>query len=508
MSGEALRVLEGGRAPGGWEALWPIDVWRQSELPHGDLAPSYDGEVLIHFEGLLQPWLKEAAKRWARARLLAETTPQTMSRYLTDLREFSGWLAARAPDVATPALLSRGVLEEYLLWVRSESGWKPATCSHRVVALRLLLDEQADDGLAGLPRGAVIHRTELPRVDYRLPKQLGGEIFQQWVDPANIALLDHEQHRTIVLLLAYTGFRVSSVVTLARDARELGPDGQPYLRYWNIKAKRQAMLPIAPELSDQLDRNEAFLVDAYPEGTEWLLPSPPPGCHNGKGGAFHISPRTVRRIVESYVRVAGIRAADGKLALDVHPHMFRHYVGTSMVNENIPLTVIQKVLDHGSVEMTARYAHMHDETVRRAVRRWHQRVNIRGERIVLPVDGPLQEAAWMKERIARAKQALPNGYCGLPLVQSCPHPNACLSCASFLTDGSFRDVHEQQHGETRRLLETARKNNNLRLIEVLERDEQSLSRIIEGLDAIEADHAGGGQLDLLELAACGEGEGA
>ena len=72
--------------------------------------------------------------------------------------------------------------------------------------MRLLLDEQADDGLAGLPRGAVIHRTELPRVDYRLPKQLGGEIFQQWVDPANIALLDHEQHRTIVLLLAYTGF--------------------------------------------------------------------------------------------------------------------------------------------------------------------------------------------------------------------------------------------------------------------------------------------------------------
>ena len=79
MSGEALRVLEGGRAPRGWEALWPIDVWRQSGLPHGDLAPSFDGEVLIHFEGLLQPWLKEAAKRWARARLLAETAPTIAS---------------------------------------------------------------------------------------------------------------------------------------------------------------------------------------------------------------------------------------------------------------------------------------------------------------------------------------------------------------------------------------------------------------------------------------------
>jgi ferredoxin len=164
------------------------------------------------------------------------------------------------------------------------------------------------------------------------------------------------------------------------------------------------------------------------------------------------------------------------------------------------MTVIQEVLDHGSIEMTARYARLHDQTIKRAVARWHERVNIRGERIALPADGPLEEAAWMKERIARAKQALPNGYCGLPLVQSCPHPNACLTCESFLTDGSFRAVHEQQQGETRRLLEKARKQDNVRLIEMLERDEQSLSRILEGLDAVEHDPGDGGELDLRVLA--------
>jgi integrase len=509
MSAEPLRVVEGGRAPRGWEALWAKDVWRQGELPHGDLASTYNGEVLIHFERLRQPWLKEAAKRWARARMLGDTTPQTMSRYLADLWHFSDWLAAHAPETVAPALLSRAVLEDYLLWVRQQSGWKPATRSHRVVALRALLEEQAEDGLAGLPRSAVIHRTELPRVNYRLPRQLGDEIFDQCVDPANLALLDDEQHRTVVLLLAFTGFRVSSLVTLTRDARELGPDGHPYLRYFNIKAKRQAMLPIAPALSEQLERQEALLAERYPEGTDWLLPSPPSGRRNGKGGAFHVSPRAINGIVKRYIKAAGIHAVDGELALGVHPHLFRHHVATSMVNEKISLTVIQEVLDHGSIEMTAHYARLHDETVKQEVWRWHERVNIRGERIALPVDGPLEEAAWMKERIARAKQALPNGYCGLPLVQSCPHPNACLSCASFLTDGSFRAVHEQQRGETRRLLENARQNNNLRLIEVLAGDEQSLSRILEGLDAIEADDAGDGEeLDLLVLAAPDETEGA
>jgi hypothetical protein len=153
----------------------------------------------------------------------------------------------------------------------------------------------------------------------------------------------------------------------------------------------------------------------------------------------------------------------------------------------VPLPVIQKLFDHASITMTAHYAQLHDETLRREITRWHERVNIRGERIALPLDGPLGEAAWMKERIARAKQALPNGYCGLPLVQTCPHPNACLSCDNFLTNGSFRAVHERQLQRTSQLRERAQRDGRLRLVELLERDEHSLTRILHGLAEIDAD---------------------
>jgi site-specific recombinase XerD len=73
--------------------------------------------------------------------------------------------------------------------------------------------------------------------------------------------------------------------------------------------------------------------------------------------------------------------------LDNEQHRTCHHVATSMVNDDVPLMVIQKVLDHGSMEMTAHYARLHDETLRREVRRWHERVNIRGERIALATDG-------------------------------------------------------------------------------------------------------------------------
>ena len=32
-----------------------------------------------------------------------------------------------------------------------------------------------------------------------------------------------------------------------------------------------------------------------------------------------------------------------------------------------------------------------------------------------------------------ATQALPNGYCELPMVRTCPHANSCLTCPMFVT---------------------------------------------------------------------------
>ena len=76
-----------------------------------------DGAIL--FDGIAQPWLKEAAKRWARARLLAGGAPSTMAHYVHHVAAFSGWLADRAPEVVSPAGITRVVLEDWLLSIRS-----------------------------------------------------------------------------------------------------------------------------------------------------------------------------------------------------------------------------------------------------------------------------------------------------------------------------------------------------------------------------------------------------
>ena len=155
-----------------------------------------------------------------------------------------------------------------------------------------------------------------------------------------------------------------------------------------------------------------------------------------------------------------------------------------MINAEIPMVAISRLLDHSSIAMTEIYARLSDEALKREHEKYNQRINIRGD--VIPIDpaGLVSEAAWMKERIARAKQTLPNGYCGLPLQQSCPHPNARLTCDHFLTTEHFLPVHREQLAETKRLIEQAQAQGSERKCEMNESVRLNLVRIIEGLESI------------------------
>jgi Phage integrase, N-terminal SAM-like domain len=204
MTGTPLEAIDGGRAPDGWERLWHRTAGRCASCPTAICtAPCARGRSW--FEWIPQPWFKEASKRWARARLLAGGAPSTMSHYVQHVRAFSVWLDECIPVVSSLAQITRAVLEEWTLAIRA-SGLAAGSKACRVTAVRLFLEDQWQDGLAGLPRTAVIQVGEVPHNrPRRLPRGIEAPVFDQFIDPGNLALLPCEQHRTVILLLAFTG---------------------------------------------------------------------------------------------------------------------------------------------------------------------------------------------------------------------------------------------------------------------------------------------------------------
>jgi len=70
------------------------------------------------------------------------------------------------------------------------------------------------------------------------------------------------------------------------------------------------------------------------------------------------------------------------------------------------------------------------------------------------------------------------------LQQTCPHPNACLTCYHFLTSDEFLPAHREQLDRTRKLLADARERGQQRLVEINEPVELNLVHIIDGLQRL------------------------
>ena len=137
--------------------------------------------------------------------------------------------------------------------------------------------------------------------------------------------------------------------------------------------------------------------------------------------------------------------------------------------------------------MTAHYARIHDTAIREAFDNYQrQRVNIAGQTIGYDPDAPTAPAEWVKHNLSRIRDSLPNGYCGRPPQQDCPHPNACLTCPDFQTTPEFLGTHRRQATVNLSLITRAEANGQTRLAASLRQVQDNLERIIPALEAIPA----------------------
>jgi hypothetical protein len=293
--------------------------------------------------------------------------------------------------------------------------------------------------------------------------------------PANLDRWDNPAYQLVTLILIRAGLRITDALSLEHDCVVTDAAGAPYLRYLNHKMKRQALVPIDEQLRELIGQQQDRVTDTV-TSPQRLFPRPTKNCD----GTAPTSSSTYRLALYRWLQRCDIRDEHGR---PVHftPHQWRHTLGTRLINRDVPQEVVRRFLDHDSAQMSGHYARLHDRTVRR---HWEaaRKVDITGRTVDLDSAGPLAEAAWASQRLSRATQALPNGYCGLPAQRTCPHANACLTCPMFLTTAEFLPEHRSQRQQTIQIISAAEARGHSRLAEMNQQVLASLDRIITALD--------------------------
>jgi integrase len=447
---------------GGWEAEFDRDVWQMRRL-------GFTGNQRLTFIPITQPWLRDLVKRWLRWRLGSGIGFPVASRGLLALTRFA--VFCDRIDITTLAGIDRVVLERYLADLHAELAGSQRHGDH-IGQLNMFLNavrqHRWDDTLPGT---ALVFPDDFPRRAERAPRALAEQVMAQIEDPANLARFTNPAYRLATLILIRAGLRVTDALSLPRDCLVTDADGAPYLRYDNHKMKRQALVPIDEQLHALIVEQQARAAGApvlFPRATK-----------NPEGRAPTAS-STYRLALYRWLSSCEVRDAHGH-PVRMTPHQWRHTLGTRLINRDVPQEVVRRILDHDSPQMTAHYARLHDTTVRR---HWEaaRKVDITGDVVMVDPAGPLAEAAWAKQRLGRATQALPNGFCGLPVQKTCPHANACLTCPMFVTTAAFLPQHRTHRAQVIELITAAQARGQARLAEMNEQVLGNLDRIIGTLD--------------------------
>lgn len=455
----------------GWESEFGRDVW---ELRRVGIAGT---GARLRFDRITQSWLRELAKRFIRWRLSSGRSVIQARVDLLALNRFSGFLADPRVHAADLTAVDRAMLERYLgdLAVDPRA---PRSRSRDISCLHAFFAAVRRHGWDHtLPADAVFYPDDFPRPAKRLPRGLAEQVMAQLEQSAHLDRWHHREGRLLTVILMRCGLRVGDACALAFECVVRGGDGAPYLRYFNHKMKREALVPIDQEVEADIVAQQQRNLQRWPTGSRWLFPAP----RMNPDGTRPLTTHSYRGQLALWVKRCDVRDEHGQ-PVHLTPHQWRHTFGTRLINRDVPQEVVRVLLDHTSGEMTSHYARLHDTTVRR---HWEnaRRVDAQGQSVTLDPDGALAGADWAKQRLDHATQALPNGYCGVPVQKSCPHANACLTCPMFITTGEFLPQHREQRQQLLQIITAAKARGQTRVVQMNGQVLGNLDKVITVLEA-------------------------
>ena len=455
---------------------WACDHWDASRLG----IPARRGRGRARFDQIAQPWLRDPVKRWSRFRLATGCAFTTINAGALALTRFSGFLTACHPQVGQPAAITRPVLEDYLSWLLTQ-GYSASTRALSLSMIRVFFDACHRHGwLPGLAANATIYVEELPFHHDEIARFIPEFVMAQLESDEAISKIPHTTTRNLVVILMETGLRGGDACNLPFNPILTDSSGWPCLRFEATKVRSQQLIPLSAKAAAAIGAQQDYVRQRWPAGSPWLFP----GMTGNSDGHKPYSHSSFGKQLAHWQRIIDLRDQAGQ-PVKVTGHQFRHTLGTRLINSGVPQHVVQKLLGHASPGMTGHYAKVHDATIREAFDRYQsQRVNISGEPISYDPGAPTASAEWVKHNINRVRDSLPNGYCGRPAQQDCPHPNACLTCPDFQTTPVFLPIHRRQAATNRRLIAQADANGQTRLGENLRRVQASLEAIIPALETL------------------------
>ncbi len=285
-------------------------------------------------------------------------SPLTIRDYRHYLQNFNSWSEAnfpvkRAEDFTIDIVRKYRVYLAHVLSPNGNLPLKKVTQNYYVIALRSFLKYLVIRDF----KVVTPDKIELPKVESRSLKFLDREQLERLLTQPDISSDRGMRDKALLEMLFSTGLRVSELCKLDRDninleRREFGVIGKGQKQRIVFISDRAALW-LGKYMTRRLDSYKSLFI-RYSGGDDVTAGS----------SAMRLTPRSVQRMVEKYVKSA-------KLPVKATPHVLRHSFATDLLVNGADLRSVQELLGHKNVATTQIYTHVTNTQLRNVHKSFH-----------------------------------------------------------------------------------------------------------------------------------------
>lgn len=186
-----------------------------------------------------------------------ERSQRTISGYIGELYFFQNWMEERFNGPITIDDITGNDINEFLLHLKEERGYKPASRRRLAATLKGFFKWAYKHGYIDVDLAETVPSIKVPDNERHF---LSPEEVKTWVDA-----VDHDVSKVAIWIMYYAGLRINEATNLRMDDVQLDEDGG-WLIVRRGKGGKYRRVPIAPALAEILRDYMTLRVDS-----EYLL---------------------------------------------------------------------------------------------------------------------------------------------------------------------------------------------------------------------------------------------
>lgn len=276
--------------------------------------------------------------------------------------------------------------------------------------------------------------------------------------------------------------RINELCQLPLDCLICDDKHEWYLHFYQRKIHREHVIPLVEkEVVGAIQAQQEAIQERWGKACLYLFPSPSTPNTPYKQVTF-------ARNLNKWAEQCQITDTNQRL-YRFTSHQFRHIVGIRLINEDVPLEVVSRLLGYRSLAMTQVYARVRDQKLRtdlERVARKRKTVDYQGNAV--KGDTRANDSEVQMARKGVRGQTLAVGGCArLIVLGDCTHANKCLTCPMWLTSTDDLPALKSFYDRAIRLKQRAIEKGNQIVVEQQDRIIPTLALRIKSLETTEMD---------------------